>query len=106
MKTGRLIYRQGDVGIIAANLPKDAVRKEVNGPIILAYGEVTGHCHQIRDTQNVELYEKDGVVYVHVLGKSASLTHEEHGTIELPKGTHEIRIQREYQPEGIRNVLD
>ncbi len=100
------MYRQGDVGITAVSLPEGATRKTVNGPIILAYGEVTGHCHQIVDTQDVELYEKDGVVYVRVLGESANLAHEEHGTVALPKGDYEITIQREYSPEAIRNVAD
>lgn len=34
------------------------------------------------------------------------LTHEEHHTIELPKGNYSAYVQREYQPLDERRVLD
>ena len=34
------------------------------------------------------------------------IEHEEHAKIELPSGFFEVRIQREYKPEGIRKVAD
>jgi len=99
-------YRQGDVGITKAALPEGAVRKTVKGPIVLAYGETTGHKHQIADTDNVELYEKDGVVYVRVIQSPAELRHEEHGTVALTPDTYRVTLQQEYAPEAIRNVAD
>lgn len=73
--------------------------------LTLAEGEVTGHAHRITDGE-AELYEHEGILYLRVKSESASLTHEEHKTIELPKGDYEINIQREYSPKGWRYVAD
>ena len=106
MKT-RKQFRQGDVYLIEARIPKDAARKEINGRAIMAYGEVTGHAHAIEQVQDIEIYEKDGRTFVRVINRDGTpLTHEEHGAITLPKGDFERVIQREYSPEAIRNVAD
>lgn len=34
------------------------------------------------------------------------LNHEEHGEILIPPGDYEVYIQREYQPDGVRQVED
>ena len=44
--------------------------------------------------------------YADVLVDEADLIHQEHGTIRLPRGIYEVRIQREYTPKGIRKVVD
>jgi hypothetical protein len=41
-----------------------------------------------------------------VLADSATVTHEEHGPITLPRGTYRVWRQREYSPEAIRVVRD
>lgn len=97
------VYRQGDVVITAGiAVPKDA---KVCTHRILAHGEVTGHKHQVTEGDAV-LYEHDGKLYLHVEGDSAILTHEEHGPITLPHGDYGVVIQREYEPDGWRNVAD
>lgn len=101
------IFRQGDVLIRTTRIPKDAIRKELKARAIMAYGEVTGHAHAIEQIQDIELYEKDGRTFVRVInGDGTPMTHEEHGTVHLPKGDFERVIQREYSPEEIRNVAD
>ena len=75
------------------------------GRIILAHGEVTGHAHGITEG-NAELYEENGVLFLHVESETALLTHEEHGPIALPRGDFKITIQREYEPKGWRQVED
>jgi hypothetical protein len=93
--------RQGDVlllrheGAIPANaveIPRDA------GRVVLAYGEVTGHAHAMRDP-GVCLLRAEGVAFDLLRvgeGVFADLTHEEHATITVGPGVYERRVQREY----------
>lgn len=73
--------------------------------LTLAEGEVTGHKHCISEGE-AQLYEKDGTLYLCVLSQTALLTHEEHKPISIPQGNWMIRIQREYEPQGFRYVVD
>jgi len=104
-------YRQGDILLIPiGKIPTnaEAVRRE-HGKLILAHGEVTGHHHAFAvDVRNVELVTKEGAeqLYLMVHGVSAPLTHQEHATIDVAPGVYEVRRQREYSPEAIRNVAD
>lgn len=86
-------------------LPTQASNGQTLPHLTLAEGEVTGSQHRISDGQ-AELYEKDGTLYLKVLPETATLTHEEHQAIAIPKGTWMIRIQREYEPEGWRYAAD
>jgi hypothetical protein len=96
------IFRQGDVLII----PSDKSIKGTKLPhLTLAEGEVTGHRHRISNGE-AELFDRDGVLYLKVLSPTAILTHEEHAQITIPQGNWEIRIQREYSPQGFRYVAD
>jgi hypothetical protein len=96
------IIRQGDVLII----PHDTLVKGTKLPhLTLADGEATGHRHRISNGE-AELLERDGVLYLRVLSPTAILTHEEHAQVTIPQGNWEIRIQREYEPEGWRYVAD
>ncbi|BAU09816.1 hypothetical protein LEP3755_02910 [Leptolyngbya sp. NIES-3755] len=88
--------RQGDVLIKPGMIPAQAKRLS---HLVLAEGEVTGHRHQIIDGI-AELYEKDHVLYLQVLSEIATLSHEEHHPIQLPQGTWEVRIQRQYVQSG------
>lgn len=100
------VYRQGDVLLISAKLPKGAEKQSMQAPIVLAYGEVTGHAHKI-DERDAEYWTAGGERFIRVaLGQVANLVHEEHSTIPLPSGTYRVVQQREYSPEEIRNVAD
>lgn len=100
------MYRQGDVYLQKmATLPKglkELKRKEV------AFGEVTGHAHRldVKLADDAMLYENDkGELWVSVKTATA-LVHEEHETIQLEPGVYRYIPQREYMPDGIRNVQD
>ena len=99
-------YRQGDVYIVSIEqIPADvSVRR--NG--ILAEGEVTGHSHALVDLKAADLLVgSQGELYLQVTSPDgAMIRHEEHGPIRIPRGAYEVRIQREYSPEEIRNVAD
>lgn len=97
-------FRQGDVLVEAAAIPEDAKRVKVQGRVILAEGEATGHAHTM-EADLVELYEREGTLYMNVLAP-APLTHQEHAAITVTPGTYKVTRQREYTPEAIRNVQD
>lgn len=100
-------YRQGDVLITRVNdaIPSDAKRKPRDkGRVVLAYGEVTGHAHAL-DAPGAELFVVNDLTLLSLQDK-AELRHEEHGSVHLPAGNYQVVIQREYTPQGLRNVAD
>lgn len=101
------VYRQGDVIIRALDAKPEGEAKLLLH-LTLAKGEATGHRHRI--TRGVaELYLLAvGIMYLKVLSKFATLYHEEHEEIELPKGDYEVLIEREYDwVEGLeKKVVD
>jgi len=108
------VWRQGDVLIMeASSIPKDAklVPNAIEGRIVLAYGEATGHHHSIAVAdRDAELLESDTTTdrFLRIMNASGvELTHQEHATITLPPGDYRVRQQREYvAPEIERKVLD
>ncbi len=97
-------YRHGDVLIEEVNaLPK--VREKLPHAI-LAQGEVTGHCHRIRESADADLYATPNGFYLHVRGAAVSVVHEEHTSITLTSGFYRVWRQREYSPKEIRIVRD
>lgn len=103
------MYRQGDILLIpAAELPRKLKKQpRDDGRVVLAYGEVTGHAHAIKD-RGADLYGEDvGERFLQVLTEGGvDLMHEEHATITIPPGLYEVRRQREYTPEADRFVAD
>ena len=113
MKNQQTIFRQGDVMFIRRKtIPAGATTKRDNGTV--AYGEVTGHSHRLADLATAEVLEIGDGLFVRVSengvaiegNAGATFIHEEHGPISLAPGNWEVRIQKEYSPEAIRNVLD
>lgn len=111
-------YRQGDVGIFGSadllKMPKDLNYKRVQSHIV-AYGEVTGHKHELIADPACEMDVRisiaedstGGNLFVKVEGGNALLKHEEHHTITLAPGDYRMYIQREYDPaEYQRKVRD
>jgi len=91
-----MLYRHGDVLIQKVNkIPADA--KKLQG-LTLAEGEVTGHSHRIKETENATMHRLNAIRYLTVTKAPATLIHEEHGDIELPKGIYKVWRQREYTP--------
>ena len=112
-------YQQGDVVMLkvdddyfkdnAVNKGNDASynTQSHNNPV-LAFGEVTGHKHQIHmkdmlDKAEVTLhmgYRGEAGVDVpdafEVCEETVVLTHEEHNPIELPPGKYIVKIVREF----------
>lgn len=85
------------------NLPK-----EPNNA--LAYGELTGHIHQIFGEPgdfDLRVDEQTKTRHLRVV-RPVTLKHQEHSPIKLPPGDYRIGIQREYDPFSkiIRQVAD
>jgi len=98
-------YRQGDVFLIPIEkAPKSEHRANRHG--VLAEGEVTGHAHRLSRPGQAEVFMIDSHMYMDVIEDEATIVHEEHGPITLPRGAYMVRIQREYTPRGIRQVYD
>jgi hypothetical protein len=101
--------QQGDVLINRIEILPNDLKKIDKKPrgFVLAEGETTGHAHVIDD--GIEMFEAtDGTLYIRVMKEKAVLTHEEHASIELPRGLYEIGIVQEVDPwtEQPRNVVD
>ncbi len=86
--------RQGDVIL----LPVSEITGKKLPHLTLAEGEVTGHSHRISDG-DAELYDLDGTLYLRIVSKKATLSHEEHEALPIPQGNWIVRIQREYAPQ-------
>ncbi len=106
-----MLYRQGDVMIRQIKcLPKGERKLIATG--ILAYGEVTGHCHKIADLGEGELFEIQATseipagIFLSVGEHGVRIVHDEHSPLVLPSGEYEVIIQKEYSPAEIRNVQD
>ena len=125
-------YQQGDVVMLKVDDDyfKDNVRsgdagkanfntQSHNNPV-LAFGEVTGHKHQIHmkdmlDKAEVTLhmgYNRKAGVDVpdafEVCKETVILTHEEHNPIELPPGKYIVKIVQEFNhiTRRAQNVAD
>lgn len=96
-------YRHGDVIINeCSGIPDGATKAE---GLVLALGEVSGHSHRISEGA-AELFKFEDKMYLKVQSEIGKLVHEEHKALEIPSGTYEIIIQREYEPDGWKYVAD
>jgi hypothetical protein len=97
-------WRQGDVFLVAvARLPTTG---RVERRHVLAEGEVTGHAHRLGDPASGQVFSVNGELFLEVTAENATIVHEEHGPLTLPRGGYAVRIQREYSPQEIRRGLD
>jgi hypothetical protein len=98
------MYRHGDVLVRRVEcIPSNALERP---HLVLAEGEVTGHAHRIAEAHSAELYQDGARMYLRVLTDTATLIHQEHGPISLPRGDHQVWRQREYSPGDIRTIRD
>lgn len=107
------IYRQGDILVKEANYFPDLVdcKQSIEGPemdgyVILALGEATGHKHKLSNENALLKKSANTNRFFLVVTKESDITHEEHNSIPLPPGNYEVIRQRVYEPTGIRTVID
>jgi hypothetical protein len=98
------MWRHGDVLISSTtSIPTTA---KIRPGTVLAYGEITGHSHRVQDPHSAELWEHGGVLFLKVVADNATIIHEEHQPITLPRGLYRVWMQREYTPQAIRRIAD
>ena len=103
MKKKTKMFRQGDLLFKEVEkIPEDAKEKKDG---VIAEGEITGHKHQLRPGTQAALMIAANVAYVHAVHQ-AYVDHQEHETIDLPAGDYCVKRQREFTPEGWRQVAD
>lgn len=98
----KLIARQGDLSFI--KLPKLPTKlKKIKGGSLL-HSDTTTHTHLLTGGT---LYKDSKGNLTAVVSKSAKVTHEEHGTINLGKGIYEVRRQRQFSSSDMsKPVID
>lgn len=98
-----MLYQQGDVLLTKVT----EIKGEKLNHLTIAKGEATGHHHTITEGE-AELYEHEGTMFLKVKSNKATLTHQEHGAVVLPKGDYRVGIVREFDhfAEEARNVQD
>jgi len=91
----------GDVIIeMVAELPTDFSEGQVEAKSALAYGEATGHIHQLQGTPGVDFdlrVSRSGERHLRIVNPTF-LKHQEHSPMLLKPGNYKIGIQREYDP--------
>lgn len=101
----KYLGRHGDVVIVQDDTAEAS--GEVRKDRILAFGEVTGHSHQIvRGSTKVRDVANAVAQRLVEVAKLSYLDHEEHKTSRLPKGKYRSGIQAQWTPEGLRRVQD
>jgi hypothetical protein len=102
-------FRQGDCMLIAIDeIPTaaTAVEPRKDNRLVLLEGEATGHFHQFMDAQDVRMYVAHGGARYLDVGALTALTHDEHSTVDVPKGKYFIPVQVEYTPAELVRVAD
>ena len=70
------------------------------------YVDLTEPSHLLAEPNAATLYSTGEELFLHVEADQATLVHDEHGPIELPRGHYRVWRQREYSSREIRVVQD
>lgn len=105
MKKPKLMYRQGDVLLVKSTARIPVSAKPVDGEVILAYGEVTGHAHRIVEADKASYFDANAERFLQIAERTA-LSHEEHSAIILERGVYRQAFQVEDFGEEVRRVAD
>jgi len=110
MKDKELIngmVRQGDVLVVPSkNATGDEQKRDADGSLTLARGEVTGHRHRFIG-DGVALLDSPKVKVRHLtVVAPIALLHEEHKEIRVSPGRYDLPSQYEYTPSELTRVAD
>lgn len=112
-------YRHGDISFHPRKSAPKGAKRERREAYIVAYGEATGHHHELNYTSlpidstpksnpKITIHTcDDGRRFVE-LDFRTGLTHPEHGLLMLEKGVYEIIEEQERDPfeNALRKVID
>lgn len=118
------IYRHGDISFHPVSAVPAKANKVIHASYIVAYGEATGHHHELNRAAPIHGGDKPSVndkphpkITVHTcddgrrfveLDYSTGLDHPEHGLLTLRPGVYEIKEERtfDYFENSIKKVID
>jgi|TARA_B100001964_G_C14093125_1_gene535729 hypothetical protein len=141
-------YQQGDVLIVEIDEkrmkelekesssdsgPTESITSANGEPVVLAFGEATGHSHQIKPKKGdvINHFHNSRIDYtvpfnyatmkdgrpriledeakaLQIIADEVTIYHEEHNPITVPRGNYEVRIVREFNhmTQRIQRVWD
>lgn len=89
-------------------------KPDKDGAVVVAEGELTGHCHSIYD--KVTMFKDDSLAHdipqglylghIKVRDPVAYMRHDEHAPVALTKGTWRARRQRELEASDVGVIPD
>lgn len=101
--------RHGDVPLHKTD-KVEGDKQNHEGSVILAWGETTGHNHQltVENPTDLEVYKITDNEWTLVLKSEGKLTHPEHKTLTIPPGTWRVGREREVDwfTQTTRKVID
>ena len=97
------MHRQGDILFIRDD-QTDLSNATTQADGVVARGEITGHTHML-ETHKAAIMMLANAMYIKAW-QDAQILHQEHKPVKLEKGTWRVQRQREYRPEGWRQVAD
>ena len=102
----KIINQHGDVLLSVACIPEDAKKLAIQNGFILERGEGI-HTHIFPDVSGIEVFEKEGQIFVRV-NKPTEIDHEEHGKQKIKPGVYKRNIERvwDYESEEARRTVD
>lgn len=100
-------YRQGDVLVTPIQtIPTSAKPVTSRKRIVLAEGEVTGHCHAIDySAKQMQVLADGSQLYLRVK-QPVVLTHQEHSAATIEPGDYMVVRQVEMWLDEVRQVAD
>jgi hypothetical protein len=104
-------FQHGDVLLQeVASIPAGVVQLPHRNPVIVAYGETTGHRHIIQSASTrVWVLTRNGIDEMFVeIQAPVTITHDEHKPLPIPQGIYRVGRVKEYDylMEMERRVLD
>lgn len=106
-------YSHGELCVFESNksIPEGAKKmKPSKIGYIVANSESTGNHHVLEEKEGIEIYEKDGIMYLknEVPANLFCVIKERHDTITLEPGTYKLKPAKEFDYYTLqkRNVAD
>ena len=105
----RPFWRQGDIFFVRLDREPNLEGARPVKTGVIAQGETTGHMHRVSKSSLAEgaaLMTLGRSMYLKSPEAGATIVHEEHGPVVLPKGLFAVVNQQEFDGLRWRTVLD
>lgn len=103
----KIVNQHGDLLLgTVSEIPDGAILINAKDGYVIERGEGV-HTHIFPDVREIEVYEKDGQIYVRI-NKQTELDHEEHGRQTVKRGILKKFLERvfDYEQMEARKVVD